>query len=201
MRKGWEEEGRRGGKKEGEREGRKRKEGRKENGRNDEGEGKEGEEEEKNEGGREGKKKRRNHLEMELATCSGEAHPSKERPGHFLKLGRGENQENIKELPPQGELVTPRWISGRRSRRAIEGAEKAASPDHGEVAVTVEGKQLVLVLERNQFLSPDYAEIHYAEDGQPVTVSPNHTEWCYFHGYVRGHVDSWVVLTSCSGFR
>ncbi|KAM6441542.1 disintegrin and metalloproteinase domain-containing protein 33 isoform 2-T2 [Liasis olivaceus] len=104
------------------------------------------------------------------------------------------------ELPPQGEYVTPRWISVGRSRRAVGVAEKAPSPDHGEVAVTVEGKELVLVLEKNQLLSPDYTETHYAKDGQPVIVSPNHTEQCYFHGYVRGYADSWVVLATCSGF-
>ncbi|XP_060543187.1 disintegrin and metalloproteinase domain-containing protein 33 isoform X1 [Pantherophis guttatus] len=106
------------------------------------------------------------------------------------------------EWPPQGESVTPRWISdGGRSRRSVEGAEKAPPPDHGEVAMTVGGnKELVLVLERNQLLSPGYTEVHYAENGQPVIVSPDHTELCYFHGYVRGHVDSWVVLSTCSGF-
>ncbi|XP_063166035.1 disintegrin and metalloproteinase domain-containing protein 33 isoform X2 [Candoia aspera] len=104
------------------------------------------------------------------------------------------------ELPPQGEYVTPRWILGGRSRRAVGVAEEAPSPDHGEVALTVEGKEFVLVLEKNQLLSPDYTEIHYDKDGQQVIVPPNHTEQCYFHGSVRGHVDSWVVLTTCSGF-
>ncbi|XP_070612937.1 LOW QUALITY PROTEIN: disintegrin and metalloproteinase domain-containing protein 33 [Erythrolamprus reginae] len=104
------------------------------------------------------------------------------------------------EWPSHGESVTPHWISRTRSRRSVEGAEKALPPDHGEVALTVGGKEIVLILERNQLLSPGYTEVHYGEDGQPVTVSPKHTELCYFHGYVRGHADSWVVLSTCSGF-
>ncbi|XP_053113767.1 disintegrin and metalloproteinase domain-containing protein 33 isoform X2 [Hemicordylus capensis] len=102
-------------------------------------------------------------------------------------------------LSPQGELVTPRWISGGRSKRAAGTAEKAPSPARGEVAVTAEGRELILVLEKNELLSPDYTETHYTKDGQVVTLSPNHTEHCYYHGHVRGYKGSWVVLSACSG--
>ncbi|XP_048365952.1 disintegrin and metalloproteinase domain-containing protein 33 [Sphaerodactylus townsendi] len=101
---------------------------------------------------------------------------------------------------PQGEIVVPHWISGGRSRRAADGADKAPSPDHAEVAVTVEGRELILVLEKNQWLlSPGYTETHYAKDGQAVTVTPDHTEHCYYHGHVRGHEGSWLALSTCSG--
>ncbi|XP_013913524.1 PREDICTED: disintegrin and metalloproteinase domain-containing protein 33-like [Thamnophis sirtalis] len=33
-----------------------------------------------------------------------------------------------------------------------------------------------------------------------LTGRTNDQELCYFHGYVRGHRDSWVVLSSCAGF-
>ncbi|XP_077157342.1 disintegrin and metalloproteinase domain-containing protein 33 [Paroedura picta] len=103
-------------------------------------------------------------------------------------------------LSPQGEIVVPRWISGGRSRRAADVAGKAPTPDRAEVAVSVEGRELILVLEKNnQLLSPGYTETHYAQDGRPVTISPNHTEHCYYHGHVRGHDRSWLVLSTCSG--
>ncbi|XP_062992136.1 disintegrin and metalloproteinase domain-containing protein 33 [Elgaria multicarinata webbii] len=103
-------------------------------------------------------------------------------------------------LSRHGEFVTPHWISGGRSRRAVSVAEKFPSPAHGEVAVTVAGKELILVLEKNhRLLSPDYTETHYTKDGQVVTVSPNHTEHCYYHGHVRGYNRSSVVLSTCSG--
>ncbi|KAG9344109.1 hypothetical protein JZ751_012591, partial [Albula glossodonta] len=52
-----------------------------------------------------------------------------------------------------------------------------------------------------QLLGQDFTETHYGEDGEPVTISPNHTEHCFYHGYVRGHTDSWVALSTCSGIR
>lgn len=102
-------------------------------------------------------------------------------------------------LALQGESVTPRWISGGPAGGP---PEKPSFPSRAEVAVTVEGRELSLVLEKNhKLLSPVYTETHYTKDGQAVTVSPNHTEHCYYHGHVRGYRDSWVVLSTCSGIR
>ncbi|XP_041323258.1 disintegrin and metalloproteinase domain-containing protein 33 [Pyrgilauda ruficollis] len=100
-----------------------------------------------------------------------------------------------------GERVTPHWLLGGRARRAVSLQEQVPAPARAEVAVTAEGKELVLVLERNQLLAPGYTETHYSEQGQPVTVTPNHTEHCHYHGHVRGHRGSWVVLSTCSGIR
>ncbi|KAJ6658589.1 hypothetical protein lerEdw1_019977, partial [Lerista edwardsae] len=77
-------------------------------------------------------------------------------------------------LAPQGEWVRPRWSSEGRTAGGL--LEKSASPSRGEVAVTVEGRELSLVLEKNhKLLSPDYTETHYTKDGQAVTISPNRT--------------------------
>ncbi|KAF4789305.1 Disintegrin and metalloproteinase domain-containing protein 19 [Turdus rufiventris] len=78
---------------------------------------------------------------------------------------------------------------------------RVPAPARAEVAVTAEGRELVLVLERNQLLAPGYTETHYSEQGQPVTVTPNHTEHCHYHGHVRGHRGSWAVISTCSGIR
>ncbi|XP_075787141.1 disintegrin and metalloproteinase domain-containing protein 33 isoform X2 [Pelodiscus sinensis] len=103
-------------------------------------------------------------------------------------------------LPPHGELVTPRWLLGGRSRRAVSMAQKVPAPATGDVAVTVQGRELILALERNhRLLSPDYTETHYTAGGQRVTLAPNYTDHCYYHGHVRGHEGSWVVLSTCSG--
>ncbi|XP_056346064.1 disintegrin and metalloproteinase domain-containing protein 33 isoform X3 [Oenanthe melanoleuca] len=100
-----------------------------------------------------------------------------------------------------GELVTPHWLLGGRARRAASLEEQVPAPARAEVAVTAEGRELVLVLERNQLLAPGYTETHYSERGQPVTVTPNRTEHCHYHGHVRGHGGSWVVISTCSGIR
>ncbi|XP_067389763.1 disintegrin and metalloproteinase domain-containing protein 33 [Emydura macquarii macquarii] len=103
-------------------------------------------------------------------------------------------------LPPRGERVIPHWLLSGRSRRAVSVAEKVPAPARGDVAVTAEGRELVLALRRNQLLLQSYTETHYA-NGLPVTVSPNYTAHCYYHGHVRGHKGSWVVLSTCSGIR
>ncbi|XP_044284575.1 disintegrin and metalloproteinase domain-containing protein 33 isoform X2 [Varanus komodoensis] len=113
-------------------------------------------------------------------------------PSHGDSSGR-------RGLSPHGESVTPYWILGGRSRRAAGVAEEAPSPPRGDMVVTVEGQELVLELEKNQLLAPEYTETHYTKDGQPVTLSPSHTDHCYYHGQVRGHSGSWVVLSTCSG--
>nr|XP_034957033.1 disintegrin and metalloproteinase domain-containing protein 33-like [Zootoca vivipara] len=120
----------------------------------------------------------------------------------LLLLSSNGDISKVQGLSLQGEFVRPRWISGGRNRRDVGEAEKTQFPARGEVAVTVEGKDLFLVLERNhRLLSPDYTETHYAKGGQPMTVSPNLTEHCYYHGHVRGYEGSWVVLSTCSGIR
>ncbi|XP_075429723.1 disintegrin and metalloproteinase domain-containing protein 19-like isoform X2 [Ascaphus truei] len=32
-----------------------------------------------------------------------------------------------------------------------------------------------------------------------VTLTPNHTDHCYYHGQVRDHQESWLALSTCSG--
>uniref|UniRef100_K7F8H9 Peptidase M12B domain-containing protein n=1 Tax=Pelodiscus sinensis TaxID=13735 RepID=K7F8H9_PELSI len=64
----------------------------------------------------------------------------------------------------------------------------------------------------SRLLSPDYTETHYTAGGQRVTLAPHHLlrdqggawawfyqDHCYYHGHVRGHEGSWVVLSTCSG--
>ncbi|XP_046904801.1 disintegrin and metalloproteinase domain-containing protein 19 isoform X1 [Hypomesus transpacificus] len=55
--------------------------------------------------------------------------------------------------------------------------------------------------QHRDLLGADFTETHYTEDGQPVTVATNYTDHCFYHGRVRGHTDSWVALSTCSGVR
>lgn len=114
-------------------------------------------------------------------------------PGTVGIPGRGSSE---------GEITTAHWLSRGRVKRAISALETVESPARGEIAVTAEGRPLVLVVERNhQLLSPDFTETHYTKEGGSVTVSPNHTDHCYYHGHIQGLRDSYVVLSTCSGIR
>ncbi|XP_066428989.1 disintegrin and metalloproteinase domain-containing protein 33-like [Eleutherodactylus coqui] len=99
----------------------------------------------------------------------------------------------------QGEAVTVQWLLNGRTRRSLNAWNKVA-PARGEILLTSEGRHLTLEVERNHLLlSPGFTETHYTEDGEMVTLSPNHTEHCYYHGRVKGHDTSSVALSTCSG--
>nr|AAI69959.1 A disintegrin and metalloprotease domain 13 [Xenopus laevis] len=108
-------------------------------------------------------------------------------------------------LPPvltlgahQGELVTAFWLQNGRAKRSVDLLDKG-TPDGGEILVSSEGRKFILKVERNRLLfAPGYTETHYT-DGQMVTLSPNHTEHCYYHGQVENYDESSVALTTCSG--
>ncbi|XP_036372726.1 disintegrin and metalloproteinase domain-containing protein 33-like [Megalops cyprinoides] len=102
----------------------------------------------------------------------------------------------------RGQTVVPYWLSQGRTKREAVTLHQVQYPDSGEIALTAEGRELVLQVERNhQLLGQDFTETHYSEDGEPVTISPNNTDHCFYHGYVSGHANSWVALSTCSGIR
>uniref|UniRef100_A0AAZ3QAW1 ADAM metallopeptidase domain 19a n=1 Tax=Oncorhynchus tshawytscha TaxID=74940 RepID=A0AAZ3QAW1_ONCTS len=104
----------------------------------------------------------------------------------------------------RGQTVTAQWISPGRTKREDAGtaAKQDQYPDRGEIVLSSNNLELVLQVERNQeLLGPDFTETHYSEDGQPVTVATNYSDHCFYHGHVRGHMDSWAALSTCSGVR
>ncbi|KAB0391085.1 hypothetical protein E2I00_008965, partial [Balaenoptera physalus] len=100
-----------------------------------------------------------------------------------------------------GEPVILHWVLDGRPRRMVTLEQPVSKLEVGLVALKAEGQELLLELEKNQLLAPGYTETHYSPDGQPVVLFPNHTDHCHYHGRVRGFLDSWVVLSICSGMR
>ncbi|XP_053314027.1 disintegrin and metalloproteinase domain-containing protein 33-like [Spea bombifrons] len=99
----------------------------------------------------------------------------------------------------RGEAVTATWLENGRLRRSVDSTDEMAPP-RGEILVTGQKRRLVLEVEKNHLLlSPRYTETHYTSDGQSVTVTPNLTAHCYYHGRVRGQRDSSVALSTCAG--
>ncbi|XP_071386172.1 disintegrin and metalloproteinase domain-containing protein 33-like, partial [Centroberyx affinis] len=102
--------------------------------------------------------------------------------------------------PQRGRTVTVQWLSQGRTKREAGTSTQDQYPDRGEIVLSSNDLQLALQVERNQeLLGPDFTETHYTEDGQPVTVATNYTDHCFYHGHVRGHTESWVALSTCSG--
>ncbi|KAB1262879.1 Disintegrin and metalloproteinase domain-containing protein 33 [Camelus dromedarius] len=114
-----------------------------------------------------------------------------------------------------GEPVIPHWVLDGRPWHIVTLEELVSKLEEGLVALEVEGRELLLELEKNhRLLAPGYTETHYTPDGQPVVLVPSRTTWlrfgagslalqdhCHYHGRVRGFPDSWVVLSTCSGMR
>ncbi|XP_075943338.1 disintegrin and metalloproteinase domain-containing protein 33 isoform X1 [Anarhichas minor] len=102
-----------------------------------------------------------------------------------------------------GRTVTAQWLSQSRSKREAGTSTQEEHPVRGEIALSSNDLQLVLQVERNhELLGPDFTETYYTGDGQPVTVAnSNYTGHCFYHGHVRGHPESWVALSTCSGVR
>ncbi|EDL80220.1 a disintegrin and metallopeptidase domain 33 (predicted), isoform CRA_b [Rattus norvegicus] len=99
-----------------------------------------------------------------------------------------------------GELVTPHWVLDGKTWLKVTLKEQISKPDSGLVALKAEGQDLLLELEKNhRLLAPGYTETYYSRDGQPIVLSPNHTDHCHYQGCVRGFRESWVVLSTCSG--
>ncbi|XP_044783826.1 disintegrin and metalloproteinase domain-containing protein 33 isoform X8 [Bubalus bubalis] len=114
-----------------------------------------------------------------------------------------------------GKPVILHWSLDGQPQRVVTLEEPVPKLEVRLVALEAEGQELLLELEKNhRLLAPGYTETHYSPDGRPVVLFPNHKPWlrfgagsfalqdhCHYHGHVRGFLDSWVVLSICSGMR
>ncbi|XP_061665172.1 disintegrin and metalloproteinase domain-containing protein 33 [Syngnathoides biaculeatus] len=103
----------------------------------------------------------------------------------------------------RGRTVTARWLSQGRNKREADFSSQDERPIRGEIVLSSSDLHLVLQVQHNrELLGPDFTETYYVDNGRPVTVtSRNYTDHCFYHGSVRGHPDSWVALSTCSGVR
>ncbi|XP_024144066.1 disintegrin and metalloproteinase domain-containing protein 33 isoform X2 [Oryzias melastigma] len=104
---------------------------------------------------------------------------------------------------PKGRTVTAQWIPEDQAERSVKTITQADYPASGEILLSSSDFQMVLQVQHNhELLAPDFTETFYSEDGKPVTLeNQNYTNHCFYHGQVRGHPDSWVGISTCSGFR
>nr|XP_005991939.1 PREDICTED: disintegrin and metalloproteinase domain-containing protein 28 [Latimeria chalumnae] len=95
------------------------------------------------------------------------------------------------------EVVKPHKLHSYHKRDL-----QAVHPDSIQYGLTVEGKSLVLNLEKNKnLIAKGYSETHYLPNGQEVTSTPQYEDHCYYHGYVQNVDDSSVSISTCDGVR
>ncbi|XP_018430134.1 PREDICTED: zinc metalloproteinase-disintegrin-like crotastatin [Nanorana parkeri] len=95
------------------------------------------------------------------------------------------------------ETVVPRRIHAEYKRDAQDKYPHVATYE-----LHIEGKPLVLHLERNEDLIADnYKETSYHQDDTPIMSSPNKKikDHCHYQGYVENDSQSVASISTCSG--
>ncbi|XP_077325860.1 zinc metalloproteinase-disintegrin-like VLAIP-B isoform X2 [Lithobates pipiens] len=99
---------------------------------------------------------------------------------------------------PEGwkyEVVYPRKLHTQHKRET-----KSKYPDHIHYELQVNGKPIVLQLERTEdLLFSNYTETQYLDDGTPVTTIPEEMDHCYYQGHAKEDSSSMVSLSVCQG--
>ncbi|XP_059506835.1 disintegrin and metalloproteinase domain-containing protein 12-like isoform X3 [Stegostoma tigrinum] len=109
------------------------------------------------------------------------------------------HQEKLLEELKDYKFVFPQLVSGRR-KRSIAILPQAWYPSHIRISVILEGKDLILDLNRNRFLLPrGFQVLHYDSNGTLVTETDTEMYHCYYVGSVRRFPGSQVSASTCSG--
>ncbi|XP_053125797.1 zinc metalloproteinase-disintegrin-like NaMP [Hemicordylus capensis] len=118
------------------------------------------------------------------------------------------HQESSTNALPQAkdyEVVYLRKIHSLH-KRDVGGSQnphrKAKYEDAVQYEIKVNGKKVVLHLEKNQDLfSSEYTETQYSHEGREITTSPQMTDHCYYEGYIQNDNSSSASISACHGLR
>lgn len=94
------------------------------------------------------------------------------------------------------EVSIPKRINRQRREQDAAAANKVS------YIIPAQGKEHVVILEKNNLLLPDdFTVFSYAKDGSLVTERPNMKDHCHYQGYVEDIEGSSAALSLCSGIR
>ncbi|KAF7687655.1 zinc metalloproteinase-disintegrin-like crotastatin [Silurus meridionalis] len=95
------------------------------------------------------------------------------------------------------EVVRPVLLHDLQKRDVEPGR-----PATARYAMTLGGKPIEMHLRRNDdFLTEDYTETYYMDDGTPVVTKPRDLDLCYYHGKIVNDSKSMVSVSTCDGLR
>ncbi|KPP66434.1 disintegrin and metalloproteinase domain-containing protein 9-like, partial [Scleropages formosus] len=96
-------------------------------------------------------------------------------------------------------LVPHMW---KRHVDGVEEPEQEAEKNSVRYSLSINGKPHLLHLEKNKdFLAKGFVQYSYDDNGNLITSYPGVHRECHYHGYVEGHEDSLVALSTCKGLR
>nr|QGC85372.1 metalloproteinase [Dispholidus typus] len=100
------------------------------------------------------------------------------------------------------EVVYPQKVPALSKRGIERREEKTKYEDTMKYEFKVNGKPVVLNLEKNKRLfSKDYSETYYSPDGREITTNPQVEDHCYYHGHIQNDIDSTAVISACDGLN
>ncbi|XP_053530621.1 zinc metalloproteinase-disintegrin-like crotastatin isoform X2 [Ictalurus punctatus] len=68
--------------------------------------------------------------------------------------------------------------------------------------MTLGGKRIEMHLVKNtEFITEDYTETHYLNNGTPVVTKPEEMDLCYYQGKIMNDWNSVVSVSTCDGLR
>ncbi|KAM3611639.1 uncharacterized protein V6R79_021912 [Siganus canaliculatus] len=106
---------------------------------------------------------------------------------------QGHGFEEVKSY----EVVRPVRLHTVRKRQT-----ENVRPEMIKYAMTVAGREIEMQLQKNNdFLTKDYTETYYEENGARVTTAPNDIDHCYYHGHIVNDSQSAVSISTCDGLR
>ncbi|XP_067100856.1 disintegrin and metalloproteinase domain-containing protein 9 [Osmerus mordax] len=104
--------------------------------------------------------------------------------------------------PVSYTVVKPQLIRRWKRNANIPKENKADETDHLAYTLNINDNKHILYLKKNKdFLSQDFVQYSHDKSGSPKTTYPKLNDHCYYHGKVKGHDDSLVALSTCSGLR
>ncbi|XP_069037552.1 zinc metalloproteinase/disintegrin-like HR1a isoform X1 [Lepisosteus oculatus] len=110
-----------------------------------------------------------------------------------LSVGGSTLLDGVKEY----EVVRPLRLHTRHKRDT-----EMSWPDVVKYGMQVEGKDIVMHLEKNEdLLTKDYTETHYSDAGKEITSTPQDLDHCFYHGHIQSDDSSVASISTCSGLR
>ncbi|XP_042278380.1 disintegrin and metalloproteinase domain-containing protein 9-like isoform X2 [Thunnus maccoyii] len=115
----------------------------------------------------------------------------------LLLSGNSQCRDSQTEHLSSYQLTVPRPIGGRL-RREVHGEP----PSQVSYMISVDGRDHVVHLERNQLLLPaDFTVFSYSQNGSLLTSRPPVQNHCHYQGFVQDMEGSSVAMSICNGLR
>lgn len=93
------------------------------------------------------------------------------------------------------ELVVPRKLHSQHKRDT-----ETQYPDVVQYGLRVEGKELVLHLQKNKgLIAKNFSETYNLPNGQEVTDTPEYKDHCYYQGHITSENNSAASISICNG--